>query len=81
MDAAYLGQHVNKFSFRHNSPKIKDGERFTSLLRNVEGRLLVCRPEREAFFFGSWPRCMAWVGTSVHGLLQGFFDVHTSTGK
>ncbi|MEX2246114.1 MAG: IS1595 family transposase [Dehalococcoidia bacterium] len=39
VDAGYLGQYVNEFQFRHNSRKIKDGERFTSLLGNVEGRL------------------------------------------
>lgn len=39
VDAGYLGQYVNEFAFRHNSRKISDAERFTSLLRNVSGRV------------------------------------------
>jgi transposase-like protein len=39
VDAGYLNQYVNEFAFRHNARKISDGERFTSLLENVEGRV------------------------------------------
>lgn len=39
VDAGYLNQYVNEFTFRHNSRKGTDAERFTSLLGNVEGRV------------------------------------------
>src|SRR5206468_12064657 len=39
VDAGYLNQYVNEFSFRHNSRHVKDAERFTSLVKNVEGRV------------------------------------------
>jgi transposase-like protein len=39
VDAGYLNQYVQEFSFRANTRKIDDRERFTSLLGRVEGRL------------------------------------------
>jgi transposase-like protein len=39
VDAGYLNQYVNEFSFRHNSRQVTDAERFTSLLGSVEGRV------------------------------------------
>lgn len=35
----HLQAYCNEFSFRYNSRKLKDGERFTNALRNLEGRL------------------------------------------
>jgi transposase-like protein len=35
----HLQAYCNEFSFRYNSRKIKDGERFTNHLRNLDGRL------------------------------------------
>ena len=39
VDAGYLNQYVQEQAFRHNSRKITDAERFTSLLGQVDGRL------------------------------------------
>jgi hypothetical protein len=39
VDAGYLNQYVQEFAFRANTRKIQDGERFTSLLGSVEGRV------------------------------------------
>jgi hypothetical protein len=35
----HLQAYCNEFSFRYNSRKLKDGERFNAHLRNLEGRL------------------------------------------
>jgi transposase-like protein len=35
----HLQAYANEFSFRYNSRKLKDGERFNAHLRNLEGRL------------------------------------------
>jgi transposase-like protein len=39
VDAGYLAPYVDEFAFRHNTRRITDAERFTSLLGNVEGRV------------------------------------------
>ena len=39
VDAAYLNQYVQEQSFRHNTRRITDGERFTSLMGQTEGRV------------------------------------------
>ncbi len=39
VDAGYLAPYVDEFAFRHNTRKISDADRFTSLLGNVEGRV------------------------------------------
>jgi transposase-like protein len=39
VDAGYLNQYVQEFAFRSNTRNVTDGERFTSLLKNVGGRL------------------------------------------
>lgn len=39
VDQGYLAPYVDEFAFRHNTRKISDAERFTSLLGSVEGRV------------------------------------------
>jgi transposase-like protein len=39
VDAGYLNQYVQEFAFRANTRKVSDGERFSTLLANVEGRV------------------------------------------
>jgi len=39
VDAGYLNQYVQEYSFRHNTRHITDSERFNALLANVGGRL------------------------------------------
>jgi len=39
VDAAYLGQYVQEFAFRHNTRHISDAERFTTLMSQVSGRV------------------------------------------
>jgi transposase-like protein len=39
VDAAYLGQYVQEFAFRHNTRHITDAERFTTLMGQISGRV------------------------------------------
>lgn len=50
VDEGYLNQYVQEFAYRHNTRKIPDAERFTSLLGQVEGRLewYLTKPETDA---------------------------------
>jgi len=36
----YLGNYLNEFDFRYSRRQISDGERFESLMRQTQGRLL-----------------------------------------